>query len=174
MGHVVHLPPIPQHPRTPGHKAFRSQLTANELGGIRFAGLSGPPYNPDQPEPTPSDNQGLWGSGVDIFPRRSHTYRGRRMPMGVTSNWCHPQGHHARRPPATVPIRFRRGCRFYFIFFLWNGYFQYDAPLTISYIFVILWSSLTKCVFWMVFWLAKYDIPWYFIFLKWPLILSVY
>ena len=23
-----HLPPIPQHPRTPGHKAFRSQLTA--------------------------------------------------------------------------------------------------------------------------------------------------
>ena len=39
MGHVVHLPPIPQHPRTPGHKAFRSQLTANELGGIRFAGV---------------------------------------------------------------------------------------------------------------------------------------
>ena len=25
--------------RTPGHKAFRSQLTANELGGIRFAGV---------------------------------------------------------------------------------------------------------------------------------------
>ena len=23
--------------------------------------------------------------------------------MGVTSNWCHPQGHHARRPPTTVP-----------------------------------------------------------------------
>ena len=22
--------------------------------------------------------------------------------MGVTSNWCHPQGHHARRPPTTV------------------------------------------------------------------------
>ena len=39
MGHVVHLPPIPQHPRTPGHKAFRSQLTANELGGIRFTGV---------------------------------------------------------------------------------------------------------------------------------------
>ena len=39
MGHVVHLPPIPQHLRTPGHKAFRSQLTANELGGIRFAGV---------------------------------------------------------------------------------------------------------------------------------------
>ena len=70
--------------------------------------LSGPPYNPDQPEPTPSDNQGLWGSGVDIFPQRSHTYRGRRMPMGVTSNWCHPQGHHARRPPTTVPIFLRR------------------------------------------------------------------
>ena len=94
-----HLPPTPQHPRTPGHKAFRSQLMANELGGIRFAG---PPYNPDQPEPTPSDNQGLWGSGVGIFPQRSHTYRGRRMPMGVASNWCHPQGHHARRPPTTV------------------------------------------------------------------------
>ena len=43
---------------TPGHKAFRSQLTANELGGLRFAGVSGPPYNPDQPEPTPSDNKG--------------------------------------------------------------------------------------------------------------------
>ena len=39
MGHVVHLPPIPQHRRTPGHKAFRSQLTTNELGGIRFAGI---------------------------------------------------------------------------------------------------------------------------------------
>ena len=26
------------------------------------------------------------------------------MPMGVTSNWCHPQGHHARRPPTTVPV----------------------------------------------------------------------
>ena len=23
--------------------------------------------------------------------------------MGVTSNWCYPQGHHARRPPTTVP-----------------------------------------------------------------------
>ena len=34
-----HLPPIPPHPRTPGHKAFRSHLTANELGGIRFAGV---------------------------------------------------------------------------------------------------------------------------------------
>ena len=44
MGHVVHLPPIPQHPRTPGHKAFRSQLTANELGGIRFAGV-GPKWS---------------------------------------------------------------------------------------------------------------------------------
>ena len=48
MGHVVHLPPIPQHPRTPGHKAFRSQLTANELGGIRFAGV-GPKWSTVQP-----------------------------------------------------------------------------------------------------------------------------
>ena len=106
MGHVVHLPPIPQHPETPGHKAFRSQLTANELGGIRFAGV-GPKWSTVQPRsaraPNSSDNQGLWGSGVDIFPRRSHTYRGRRMPMGVTSNWCHPKGHHARRPLTTVP-----------------------------------------------------------------------
>ena len=23
--------------------------------------------------------------------------------MGVTSSWCYPQGHHARRPPTTVP-----------------------------------------------------------------------
>ena len=27
--------------------------------------------------------------------------------MGVTSNWCHPQGHHARRPPTTVPLHWR-------------------------------------------------------------------
>ena len=72
-----HLPPIPQHPRTPGHKAFRSQLTANKLGGLRFAvvGSKRSTYNPDQPEPTPSDNQGIWGSGVGIWPQRSHTYR---------------------------------------------------------------------------------------------------
>ena len=54
-----------------GHKAFRSQLTANELGGLKFAsvGPKGPRYNPDHPKPTPSDNQGLWGSGVGIFPQ---------------------------------------------------------------------------------------------------------
>ena len=107
MGHVVHLPPIPQHPRTPGHKAFRSQLTANELGGIRFAGV-GSKWSTVQPRSAranPLWQPRLWGSGVDIFPRRPHTYRGRRMPMGVTSNWCHPQGHHARRPPTTVPAR---------------------------------------------------------------------
>ena len=28
--------------------------------------------------------------------------------MGVTSNWCHPQGHHARRPPTTVPSVYKR------------------------------------------------------------------
>ena len=85
-----HLPPIPQHPRTPGHTAFRSQLTANELGGLRFAGV-GPKLSTVQPrsaKANPSDNQGLWGSRVGIFPQRSHTYRGRRMPMGVTSNWA--------------------------------------------------------------------------------------
>ena len=97
------------HPylNTPGHqaKASRSQLTANELGGLRFAGV-GPKWSTVQPKSAranPSDNQGLWGSGVGIFPQRSHTYRGRRMPMGVTSNWGHPQGHHARRPPTTPP-----------------------------------------------------------------------
>ena len=103
MGHVVHLPPIPPHPRTPGHKAFRSQLTANELGGIRFAGV-GSKWSTVQPRSARANL--LWqprASGVDIFPQRSHTYRGRRMPMGVTSNWCHPQGHHSRRPPTTVP-----------------------------------------------------------------------
>ena len=43
-----HLPPIPQHPRTPGHKAFRSQLTANKLGGIRLAGVR-PKWSTVQP-----------------------------------------------------------------------------------------------------------------------------
>ena len=28
--------------------------------------------------------------------------------MGVTSNWCHPQGHHARRPPTTVPFSLKK------------------------------------------------------------------
>ena len=43
-----HLPPITQHCRTPGHKAFRSQLTANELGGLSFAG-AGPKWSTVQP-----------------------------------------------------------------------------------------------------------------------------
>ena len=34
------------------------------------------------------------------------------MPMGVTSNWCHLQGHHARRPPTTVPF----GCRGWWLY----------------------------------------------------------
>ena len=66
MGHVVHLPPIPQHPRTPGHKAFRSQLTANELGGIRFAGV-GPKLSTVQPRSARANllwqprALGIWG-----------------------------------------------------------------------------------------------------------------
>ena len=66
MGHVVHLPPIPQHPRTPGHKAFRSQLTANELGGIRFAGV-GPKWSTVQPRSARANllwqprALGIWG-----------------------------------------------------------------------------------------------------------------
>ena len=59
MGHVVHLPPIPQHPRTPGHKAFRSQLTANELGGIRFAGV-GPKWSTVQPRSARARANLLW------------------------------------------------------------------------------------------------------------------
>ena len=98
------------HPylNTPGHQATRpsgrNSRQKSWVGwGSQVEGLSGPSYNPDQAEPTPSDNQGLWESGVDIFRQRSHIYRGRRMPMGVTSNWCHPQGHHAWRPSTTVP-----------------------------------------------------------------------
>ena len=67
MGHVVHLQPIPQHPMTPGHKAFRSQLTANELGGIRFAGV-GPKWSTVQPRSARANllwqprALGIWGS----------------------------------------------------------------------------------------------------------------
>ena len=43
-----HLPPITQRSRTPGHKAFRSQLTANKLGGLRYAGV-GPMWSTVQP-----------------------------------------------------------------------------------------------------------------------------
>ena len=61
-----HLPPIPQHPRTSGHKAFRSQLTANELGGIRFAGV-GPKWSTVQPRSARANPLwqpralGIWG-----------------------------------------------------------------------------------------------------------------
>ena len=101
-----HLPPIPQHPRTTGRKAFRPQLTANELGGIRFAGV-GPKWSTVQPWSATANPLwqpralGIWGR---YLPTKIHTYRGRRMPMGVTSNWCHPQGHHARRPPTNIPL----------------------------------------------------------------------
>ena len=61
-----HLPPIHQHPRTPGHKAFRSQLTANELGGLRFAGV-GPKWSTIQPRSAIANSLwqpralGIWG-----------------------------------------------------------------------------------------------------------------
>ena len=61
-----HLPPIPQHPRTPGHKAFRSQLTANELGGLMFAGV-GPKWSTVQPRSARANPLwqpralGIWG-----------------------------------------------------------------------------------------------------------------
>ena len=117
------IPSIPTHVQPGNLRNWQQAHTDVELALFRHyehhhysllsnSRLSGPPYNPDQPEPTPSDNQGLWGSGVDIFPQRSHTYRGRRMPMGVTSNWCHPQGYHARRPPTTVPHVYTRPASF--------------------------------------------------------------
>ena len=61
-----HLPPITQHPRTPGHKAFRSQLTANKLGEIRFAGV-GPKWSTVQPRSARANPLwqpralGIWG-----------------------------------------------------------------------------------------------------------------
>ena len=61
-----HLPPIPQHPRTAGHKAFRSQLTANKLGGIRFSGV-GPKWSTVQPRSARANplwqprTLGIWG-----------------------------------------------------------------------------------------------------------------
>ena len=63
---TVHLPPIPEQPRTPGHKAFRSQLTANELGGLRFA-VVGPKWSTVQPRSARANPLwqpralGIWG-----------------------------------------------------------------------------------------------------------------
>ena len=56
------------HPyvNTPGHQAFRSQLTANELGGIRFAGV-GPKWSTVQPRSARANPLsqpwalGIWG-----------------------------------------------------------------------------------------------------------------
>ena len=74
-----HLPPIPQPPRTPGHKAFRSQLTANEQGGIRYAGV-GPKWSTVQPRsaraiplwqpriPHLSGMSDAHGSGLQLMP----------------------------------------------------------------------------------------------------------
>ena len=104
MGHVVHLPPIPQHPRTPGHKAFRSQLTANELGGIRFAGV-GPKWSTVQPRSARANllwqprALGIWGRYLPTkIPHLSGTPDAHGSDLQR-----HPQGHHARRPPTTVP-----------------------------------------------------------------------
>ena len=61
-----HLSPITQHPKTPGQKAFRSQLPANELGGIRFAGV-GPKWSTVQPRSARANPLwqpralGMWG-----------------------------------------------------------------------------------------------------------------
>ena len=61
-----HLPPIPQHPRTPGHNTFRWQLTANELGGLRFVGV-GPKWSTVKPRSARANPLwqpralGIWG-----------------------------------------------------------------------------------------------------------------
>ena len=53
-------------PRTPGHKAFRSQLTANELGGIRFT-VVGSKWSTIQPRSARANplwqprTLGIWG-----------------------------------------------------------------------------------------------------------------
>ena len=66
-----HLPPITQNLRTPGHKAFRSQLTANELGGTRFAGV-GPKWSTVQPRSARA--LGIWGRYLPTkIPRLSGT-----------------------------------------------------------------------------------------------------
>ena len=101
-----HLPPIPQHPRTPGHKAFRSQLTANELGVIRFAGV-GPKWSTIQPRSAgatplrqPRD-LGIWGR---YLPKKIPHLSGTPDAHGNDLQLMPPQGHHTRRPPTTVPI----------------------------------------------------------------------
>ena len=73
------------HPylNSPGHQAFRSQLRANELGGLRFTGV---------------------GPKSSTIQHRSARATPLRQPgaPGIW-DWCHPQGHHARRPSATIP-----------------------------------------------------------------------
>ena len=61
-----HLPPIPQHPRTPGHKAFRLQLTANELSGLMFAGV-GPEWFTIQPRSARANP--LWQPRAGVGPK---------------------------------------------------------------------------------------------------------
>ena len=59
-----HLLPIPQHPRTPGHKAFRSQLTAKSwVGeGSQVEGLSGPQPRSARANPLWQPRAlGIWG-----------------------------------------------------------------------------------------------------------------
>ena len=78
-----HLPPIPQHPRTPGHKAFRSQLTANELGGIRFAGV-GAKWSTVQPRSARANT--LWQP-------RTLGIRGRYLPTKIPHLSGTPDAH---------------------------------------------------------------------------------
>ena len=100
-----HLPPVPQHPRTPGHKAFRSQLTANELGGLRFADVV-PKWSTMQPRSARANPLwqpralGIWGR---YLPTKIPHLSGTPDACGSDLQLMPPQGHHTRRPPTTIP-----------------------------------------------------------------------
>ena len=100
-----HLPPIPQHHRTPGHKAFRSQLTTNELGGIRFADV-GLKWSTVQPRSARANTLwqpkalGIWGR---YLPTKIPHLSGTLDAHGSDLQLIPPQRHLARRPPTIVP-----------------------------------------------------------------------
>ena len=95
MGHVVHLPPIPQHPRTPGHKAFRSQLTANEPGGIRFRGV-GSKWSNVQPRSARANPPLTTKGSGDLGSISSH-----EDPTPIGEAGCHGSDLQLMSPPGT-------------------------------------------------------------------------
>ena len=105
-----HLPPISQHPRTPGHKAFRSQLTANKLGGLRFAGV-GSQWSTVQPRSARANPLwqpralGIWGRYLTTkIPHLS----GRRMGYPA----CPEQNFISTPPPPPPPCSRQNGRHF--------------------------------------------------------------